>query len=131
MALRSPQKNLKKTIPFDFVLEELQRTSPYVKPMFGAYGVYVENKIVLILRNRSNSTEDNGIWLATSEAHHKSLQKDFPNMRSIKVFGEGPTGWQVLPLDGDDFEESAFRACEMILNKDIRIGKIPKAKNRK
>jgi hypothetical protein len=49
-------------------------------------------------------------------------------MRSIKVLGKAVTGWQVLPADSDDFEESARRACELVLAHDPRIGKIPGAR---
>jgi hypothetical protein len=51
-------------------------------------------------------------------------------MRSIQMFGKKTTDWQVLPADGRDFEEAALRACELILAKDPRIGKVPKAKRR-
>ena len=121
----------KKSIPFDFILEELDKLSPYIKPMFGAYGLYVGNKIVFILRDRPKSTEDNGVWLATTVEHHKSLKKEFSNMRSLRVFGPGPTGWQVLPVEADDFEESVLRACAMVRNNDQRIGKVPKTKLKK
>lgn len=121
----------KRAIPFDFVLDELDSRLPYTKPMFGAYGVYVENKIIFILRDRPSYPEDNGIWLATESQHHLSLSKEFPSMRSIKIFGPGPTSWQVLPLDSDDFEESAFRACQMVLKNDVRIGKVPKTRLKK
>jgi hypothetical protein len=111
------------------VLEELDEVSPYTKPMFGAHSVYVDDKIVLILRDRPASKPDNGVWLATSKEHHASLQKDFPSMRSIEVFREaGPTGWQVLPADAEDFESAVLKACEFILKGDPRIGKIPKSK---
>jgi hypothetical protein len=49
-------------------------------------------------------------------------------MRSIQMFGKKVTGWQVLPVDAPDFEESALRACELIAAEDPRIGKIPKAR---
>lgn len=120
-----------KSIPFDFVLDELSSLAPYTNPMFGTVAVYIENKIVLALRDKSVSLEDNGVWLATSSEHHKSLQKDFPSMRSIAMFGSGPTGWQVLPADADDFEEAVLKACQFILAEDPRIGKIPKAKMKK
>jgi hypothetical protein len=38
------------------------------------------------------------------------------------------TGWQILPVDADDFEESALRACELVLEGDARIGKVPGAR---
>ena len=73
-------------------------------------------------------TEDNGVWLATTEEHHQSLRGEFPNMRSIRLFGKEVTGWQVLPADAQDFEEAALRACELVLGGDPRIGKVPGAR---
>ena len=52
-------------------------------------------------------------------------------MRSITVFGKDVTGWQVLPVDAPDFEETALRACELIAARDPRIGKIPKPRKRR
>lgn len=94
--------------------------------MFGARGIYVDGKIVFIMRDRPTSVNDNGVWLATTGEHHASLLSDFPAMRSIELFGPGPTGWQVLPIDSDDFEDSVLRACQFVRNGDPRIGKIPK-----
>lgn len=121
----------KKTIPWQFVLEELEKANPYTKPMFGCTAVYVEDRIVLILRDRESSPSDNGIWLATTSDHHVSLQRDFPSMRSIELFGPGPTGWQVLPASALDFEESALKACRLVLRRDPRIGKVPSKKSPK
>ncbi len=99
--------------------------------MFGSYGVYVGEKIMVILRDRLEYLDDNGVWLATTAEHHGSLKEIFPNMRSLKLFGEGPTGWQVLPVNSDDFEESVTTACELILKGDLRIGKVSKARSKK
>lgn len=121
----------KKPIPFDFVLEALAEAEPATKPMFGCTAVYVGDQIVLILRDKEDSPEDSGVWLATTGEHHESLQRDFPNMRSIQLFGPGTTGWQILPMDADDFEESVFKACELILRRDARIGKVPQIKKKK
>ena len=66
-----------------------------------------------------------GVCLATTEEHHQSLRREFPNMRSIQEFGKRVTGWQVLPADAKDFEEAALRACELVLAGDPRIGKVP------
>jgi hypothetical protein len=118
----------KKPLPFEFVLEALIGLHPVTKPMFGCHAVYVDHKIVLILRERVDHTKDNGVWIATTKAHHQSLKNDFPSLRSIGVLGGGETAWQILPLDADDFEESVSKVCQFIKHKDPRIGKIPKAK---
>jgi hypothetical protein len=118
-----------KTIPFDFVIEELARREPRVRPMFGCHAIYIGEKIVLIVRKKAEADPDNGVWITTAPEYHESLKKIFPAMRSIKLFGEKTTSWQILPEDADDFEESAMKACELILKNDPRIGKIPKKKS--
>jgi hypothetical protein len=122
---------MKKPVPYDFVLSELEDLSPYTKPMFGCTGVYIGEKIVFILRQKLDPLPDDGVWLATTGEHHASLQKDFPSMRSIELFGPGPTGWQVLPVDAEDFEDGVLKACELVRQNDPRIGKIPKARWKK
>ena len=115
----------RKVVPHEFVLDAIAALSPETRPMFGCLAVYVEDKIVLILRDKPNETQDNGVWLATTREHHKSLRREFPNMRSIQVLGKEVTGWQVLPADSPDFEEAALRACDLIATRDPRIGKVP------
>jgi hypothetical protein len=125
----------RKPIPHEFVLDALALLSPRTRPMFGCLAIYVQDKIVLILRDKREPATDNGVWLATTAEHHESLQREFPSMRSISVLGKiasgekSPgnkvTGWQVLPADAPDFEEAALRACELLLAGDPRIGKVP------
>lgn len=111
------------------MLTELESLDPRTNPMFGCTAVYVDEKIVFILRERPNHPEDNGVWLATTAEHHASLRKKLPSLRSIGVLGGGgETGWQMLPADEPDFEDEVLRACTMVLRADPRIGKIPKPK---
>jgi hypothetical protein len=120
----------RKTVPHQFVLDALASLSPFTRPMFGCLAIYVQEKIVLILRDKPTYPEDNGVWLATMAEHHESLRGDFPNMRSIGLLGKKITGWQILPSDSPDFEEAALRACELVLAGDMRIGKIPVSRRR-
>ena len=118
----------RKAVPHEFVLDAIAALSRRTRPMFGCLAVYVEDKIVLILRDKRDKTADNGVWLATTEENHESLRREFPNMRSIQVLGKKVTGWQVLPADAPDFEEAALRACDLIVTRDPRIGKVPGAR---
>ena len=118
----------RKPVPHEFVLDAIAALSPTTRAMFGCLAIYVQDKIVLILRDKRDQTADNGVWLATTEEHHKGLRREFPNMRSIQVLGKKVTGWQVLPADAQDFEEAALRACELVLAGDPRIGKVPGAR---
>jgi hypothetical protein len=115
----------RKPVPHEFVLDALTTLSPETRPMFGCLAVYVGEKIIFVLREKADHTADNGVWLATTREHHKSLQHEFPSMRSIGVLGSKVTGWQILPVDAPDFEAAAMRACELVLAGDPRIGKVP------
>lgn len=121
----------RKNVPHEFVLDALSELDPWTRPLFSCLAVYVGERIILALRDRPTSTDDNGVWIATTLEHHKSLKRELPNMRSIGVLGKDITGWQILPADAPDFEESALHVCELIVKGDPRIGKIPKNKKRR
>ncbi len=122
-----------KKVPFEFVFDYLLPLEPVVKPMFGCFALYKGEQIVLILRERADHPEANGVWLATSGEHHESLKKEFPSLRSVSIFTDGTaeTAWQMLPSSAPDFEASVIKACEMVRRGDKRIGKIPKSRKRK
>jgi hypothetical protein len=120
-----PPKRREKPPPHAFVLEALARLDPTTRPMFGCLAVYVDDKIVLILRDKQPADADNGVWIATTAEHHASLAAELPSMRSISALGSGVTGWQVVQATAPDFEEAALHACALILAGDPRIGKIP------
>jgi len=75
----------RKPVPHAFVVDAISTLSPYTRPMFGCLATYVKDKIVLILRDKPTNTADNGVWLATTQGHHQSLRREFPNMRSIQI----------------------------------------------
>lgn len=118
-------------IPFDFVLDELDSVNPVIGRMFGCFSVYVDEKIVLILRDRTQNAEDNGVWIATTSEHHNSLAAELPSMRSIGIFGPGPSGWQMIPIESDDFDRDVLYVCKLIRRRDPRIGKVPARKKPK
>jgi hypothetical protein len=115
----------RKPVPHEFVLDAIAALSPKTRSMFGCLAIYIRDKIVLILRDKHDQAADNGVWRATTEDQHRSLRREFPNMRSIQVLGKKVTGWQVLPADAPDFEEAALHACDLVLAGDPRIGKVP------
>jgi hypothetical protein len=118
----------RKPAPYGFVLDAISELPIETRSMFGCLAVYVGEKIVFMLREKQKQVEDNGVWLATTKEHHQSLRREFPHMRSIQLLGKEVTGWQVLPADASDFESAALRACELILARDPRIGKVPKGR---
>lgn len=119
---------LAKNIAYNFVIEQLFSKHPLVKPMFGAHGVYIENKIICILRNKETYLQDNGIWIASPAQYHESLKTLIPVLRRIEMFGESSGDWLLIPAENDNFESYANTFCGLILLGDPRIGKISKAK---
>ena len=124
---------IKKDIPYEFVFDYLTPLDVTIKPMFGLWAIYINEKIVLALRDRKEFPDSNGVWVATSQEHHKSLKSEFPSLRSFTIFSKAikETEWQMLPVDADDFEASVIKVCELIKRNDNRIGKIPKPKQKK
>ena len=53
-----------KAVPYRFVLDALTDVTPTTRAMFGALAVYVGERIVFILHDRSAEPHANGVWLA-------------------------------------------------------------------
>ena len=124
---------MKKKIPppYSFIFDYLGPKEPTIKPMFGCFAIYIEQRLVFILRKRKDHPKDNGVWIATSKEHHSTLAKEFASMRSISFLGKEPTNWQLLPESADDFEASVLHACRLVAKGDPRIGRITRLKSRK
>ena len=131
----------KKALPFSFVLEELLDSSlaPKVRtrPMFGCHAVYLNERIVLILRQSEEvkTLRDNGMWVAMLPEHADSLRREYPALRPIELFAargmKGFSGWLNLPASDDGFEEAALAICRLLIHGDSRIGKIPKPRSKR
>jgi hypothetical protein len=129
-----------KSLAYSFVFEELQSRLSVdrirVNPMFGSHALYVDDKIVFILRRKDdpNTARDNGVWVAMPPERVDSVARQFPAMRPIEMFQTagrtGFSGWLNLPESEDGFEESAFELCRLIASGDPRIGKFPKPKSK-
>lgn len=117
-----------KAPPYPFVLDALIELDLTIRAFFGGFGIYHHEKILMILYAKEKAGADKGVWLATDRTHHESLRKEIPSLASITVLGNGATNWQVIPEFSDDFERDVLTACELILQGDARIGRIPKKK---
>jgi hypothetical protein len=117
-------------VPFAWVLDELDPLDPVTRPLFGCVAVYAGERILFALRDKP-PREDSGVWVATTREHHEGLRRELPSLRSIGVLGDGVTGWQIIPADGDGFEDEVLRACALARAGDARIGKVPEKKGAK
>ena len=75
----------RKAVPHEFVLDAIDALAPQTRSMFGCLAVYVEDKIVLALRDKRHETADDGVWLATTVERHESPRREFPAMRSVRL----------------------------------------------
>lgn len=114
-----------RAVPYDFIFDYLPRNI-IVKPMFGMYYIYLNKKLMLMLREAVKEPEMNGIWVATYKKHHKSLEQEIPGL-AMYVLYDGDkkyeSHWKLLKPDDDDFETSAIYVCELISKGDNRIGR--------
>lgn len=116
-----------KPVPYNFVLDYLPRRV-VVKPQFGMHYFYLDKKLMLMLRKTDKNDGLNGIWVASSKAHHQTLAVDVPALTDfILDTGEKyDSHWRFLREEDDDFEMSAITICELISRGDSRIGKATK-----
>ncbi|HYN23502.1 MAG TPA: hypothetical protein VES69_00500 [Pyrinomonadaceae bacterium] len=115
--------SLKKQVPFPFVLEELVSLRPTIKRMFGFTYVYLDHKLLFSLRDSVKQTGTNGIWIYTTDEHLESLAREFPQLPRRQLWRSGKNCWVVLASRLADFEEYAFKACELVLKGDQRVGR--------
>jgi hypothetical protein len=119
---------LKRRDPFPFVLEELNSIRPTIKRMFGFTSVYLDEKLLCSLRDSVKQPGSNGMWLYTTTEQVESLGREFPQLPKRQLWRSGKNAWVILASRLEDFEEYAFKACELILRGDQRIGRITRPK---
>jgi hypothetical protein len=99
--------------------------------MFGFTYVYLEDKLILSLRHSVKHRRFNGVWLYTMAENIESLRREFPSLPRRSFWRSGKNGWIILASTLDDFEEYAFRACELILRGDQRLGRVSRRRGAK
>ena len=102
--------------------------SPAVKPMFGGFAVYIGEKLILFLYDQEKWPDFKGVSLATTPEHYRNLAQEFSSTRVAEPQKIGKHPWLLIPARSVDFEEQVMKACEMILNGDGRIGRVPDEK---
>jgi hypothetical protein len=96
---------------------------PQIKKMLGCYGLFSDQKLVLLLRDRENQPEYNGVYVATQPGFFDELQNEI-HVSQMNVDLDGtPHTWIFLSEDLPDFEVKLKKTCELIKAGDARIGK--------
>ncbi len=128
-------KNLN-SVAFLFVWEELANHFDaerlQLKAMFGCHAIYLDSKIIFILRRKDDpkTSRDNGIWIALADQAANSFSEKFHSLRPIEMFQtkgkQGFSAWLNLPENELEFETAAFEICLLVMKSDPRIGRLPK-----
>ena len=113
-------------VPFSFVIDELSELRPDVKRAFGFTYIYLGDRLLCALRESKRQTNSNGMWLFTTLEYVESLGSEFPELSRRNLWRSGKNAWVILPSRSGMFEEYAFKACELILKGDRRIGRTSK-----
>ncbi len=110
-------------VPYDFVLKYLYPIRPKIRKMLGCYALVANEKILLLLRERDNNPEYNGVFVATQPEYYDQLQKEIhASVMDANIDGLAHS-YLFISEDIDDFDEKVKMACEMIKAGDARIGK--------
>ena len=117
---------MSKQTPFQFILDELTPIRPNITRAFGFTYVYLDNLLLCCLRDSEKAPNTNGMWLFTTTEHVGSLGSEFQDLPRRYLWRSKSNAWVVLPSRVEHFEEYAFKACELILNVDRRIGRVSK-----
>ena len=99
--------------------------------MFSGFAVYVGDKIVAMLRDSLKNPKDNGMWLVFSETAKidgADMRREFPSLRLIDLLGGKIGHWRLIPADSTTFESEALHACDLLLKRDARFGRVPQSR---
>lgn len=99
--------------------------------MFSGFAVYIGDKICCMLRDHPKSPQDNGVWLVLSDAANPAdpaLRREFPSLREIELLRGKIGHWLLIPSDSSSFESEALHACDLLLHRDPRLGRIPESR---
>jgi hypothetical protein len=99
--------------------------------MFSGFAVYVGDRLFIMLRDHVRTPQDNGVWLVLSEGANPAdagLRRDLPSLRPIQTVAAKISHWLLIPSDHVNFESEALRACDLILSRDPRLGRIPQSR---
>lgn len=109
-------------IAYDFVLDRLAPLAPSTRPMFGSHGVYLEERVICILRKKGDG--DDGVWVCFEPELEAEVLALLPTLKRIDRLGN-VRNWRKLAANSSSFEDDVLKVCALLLAGDTRIGKLP------
>lgn len=109
-------------IAYEFVLDQLAPAHPTTRAMFGSTGVYLDERVVFILRQKGDA--DDGVWIAYEPEREAEVLAAFPSAARISRVPNA-RGWRKLAAASPSFEDDVLKACRIARTSDGLLGKIP------
>ncbi|MEJ7826786.1 MAG: hypothetical protein WKF91_01270 [Segetibacter sp.] len=110
-------------VPYSFILSFFFPVRPVIKKMLGCYGLFVNKKLVVLLRERDNQPEFNGVFIATQPEYFDELSNELHSSNMDFDIDGAEYTWIFISEDLEDFKDKVKKAAELIKNGDQRIGK--------
>lgn len=107
------------------------------KPMFGGFGYYLEQKLILVLfegegqRSYKNKKFDFEIWNGCMFPVEPALQAGVKSQLDFLINHPVLPKWLYLPLETDDFEAKVEMTMRQLRRRDSSFGTVPKEKNQR
>ncbi len=114
---------MKYTIPYNFILKFLHPVRPKVIKMLGGYALYQDKRLLFFLRERNTELEFNGVFVATQPQFYAELQKEIHHSKMEFDLDGSKDSWIFISEDLDDFQDKVKKACDLVKNADMRVGK--------
>jgi hypothetical protein len=110
-------------VPYNFILSFFYPLRPIIRKMLGCYALLLDQKIVMLLRDREDHPEFNGVFVATQPQFFEELSNELHSSNMEFDIDGVPHTWIFISEDLNDFEEKLKKAANMIRSGDKRIGK--------
>ena len=92
--------------------------------MLGGYALILKDDILLLLRERENQPEFNGVFVPTEPQFFDELSREIYSSNMEFDIDGAPHTWIFISEDLTNFHEVLKKACELIKAGDKRIGKL-------
>jgi hypothetical protein len=111
-------------LPYDFILRYLYPVRPSIRKMLGGYAMLLGENIILLLRERENQPEFNGVFVPTTPEFFDELSNEIHSSNMEFDIDGMPHTWIFISEDISGFHEVLQKACKLIKAGDERIGKL-------
>jgi hypothetical protein len=112
--------------PHAWLWEPLQGDPTFVlAAMFGTRAAYLDGKLMLCFSAHEEPWR--GVLVCTERGHQASLVAEFPALSPHPILPK----WLYLPESADNFERVAGRLAALALERDPRLGVVPRPRRKR